>query len=64
VFALGNADLRGFEAVEIARLETAEAMACQNPNNKKAPDDAGAFELRFSRDQYLAATGAPVQLKR
>jgi hypothetical protein len=32
--------------------------------NKKAPDDAGAFELLwFSRDQYFATTGPP-QLKR
>jgi hypothetical protein len=36
----------------------------KNPNNKKAPGDAGAFELRSSRDQYLAAIGAPPQLKR
>jgi hypothetical protein len=27
--------------------------------NKKAPDNAGAFELRFSRDQYFATTGLP-----
>jgi hypothetical protein len=39
-----------------ARAETAR--------HKKAPDDAGAFELlRFGRDQYFATTG-PVQLKR
>jgi hypothetical protein len=32
--------------------------------HKKAPDDAGAFELpKFSRDQYFATTG-PAQLKR
>ena len=32
--------------------------------NKKAPDNAGAFELlELSRDQYLATTGPP-QLKR
>ncbi len=32
--------------------------------HKKAPDDAGAFELLiFSRDQYFATTG-PAQLKR
>jgi hypothetical protein len=31
--------------------------------NKKAPDDAGAFDLLMSRDQYFATTG-PVQLKR
>ena len=34
-------------------------------DSKKAPDDAGALELfDFSRDQYLAAIGAPPQLKR
>jgi hypothetical protein len=32
--------------------------------HKKAPDDAGAFEmLKFSGDQYFATTGPP-QLKR
>ena len=34
------------------------------PRHKKAPDNAGAFELlKFSRGQYFATTGPP-QLKR
>ena len=100
-----HADLRGFEPVETARLETAmwrdyyekryvalfghlyelsrtqfgfapldsfrialsaaQAARGSLTDNKKAPDNAGAFELfRSEGDQYLAAIGAPPQLKR
>src|SRR5882757_5671903 len=46
--------------------QTTAAAVCQRSRcgHKKAPDDAGAFELlKFSRDQYFATTG-PAQLKR
>jgi hypothetical protein len=40
------------------------AVRTVRSRHKKAPDDAGAFELLdFSRDQYFATTGPP-QLKR
>jgi hypothetical protein len=61
-----QADLRACYPPAMARLETAMllASALQSSRHKKAPDDAGAFEmLSSSRDQYFATTG-PVQLKR
>src|SRR2546429_6249782 len=48
----------------IPARERARYVSLANRTTKEAPGDAGAFSLLISRDQYLACTGAPPQLKR